>query len=75
MSRRIGRSRRIEARAPHRRFRSVHDVTQQSLGGDVRPMPGRFRQWLRKVPWRHVWILVLAVLLMVLALFGLFSRY
>lgn len=38
-------------------------------------MPGRFRQWLRKVPWRHVWILVLAVLLMVLALFGLFSRY
>jgi hypothetical protein len=38
-------------------------------------MPGWFRQWLRKVPWRHAWILILAVLLVVLALFGLFPRY
>jgi predicted nucleic acid-binding Zn ribbon protein len=38
-------------------------------------MPERFRQRLRKVPWRHVWILILAILLVVLALFGLFPRH
>lgn len=38
-------------------------------------MPGRFRQRLRKVPWRHAWILILAALLLVLALFGLFPRH
>lgn len=38
-------------------------------------MVGEVRQRLRKVPWRHAWILGLAVLLLVLALFGLFPSH
>jgi|GEM_PF-3133955 hypothetical protein len=38
-------------------------------------MTGRFQRWLRGVPWRHVWILGLLVLLLVLALFGLFPKH
>lgn len=37
-------------------------------------MFGWLRQRLREVPWRHVWILILAALLVVLALFGLFHH-
>jgi type VI protein secretion system component VasF len=30
---------------------------------------------LRRVPWRHVWIVGLAALLLILALFGLFPQH
>jgi len=30
---------------------------------------------LRRVPWRHAWIVALAVLLLILALFGLFRQH
>ncbi len=38
-------------------------------------MAGWLWQRLQKMPWRHAWILVLAVLLLILALFGLFPRH
>lgn len=37
-------------------------------------MAGWLRQQFQKMPWRHAWILILAALLLVLALFGLFPR-
>jgi hypothetical protein len=30
---------------------------------------------LRRVPWRHVWVVALAALLPILALFGLFQQH
>ncbi len=30
---------------------------------------------LREVPWRHVWVVALAALLLILALFGLFQQH
>jgi len=75
IARLVGRSGRIEGRAPDSRLRSAYDTVPMRRGAESGPTAGRFRQWAQAVPWRHVWILGLLVLLLVFALFGFFPRY
>jgi len=41
----------------------------------LRLLARRAARRLRRVPWRHAWIIALTALLLILALFGLFRRH
>jgi hypothetical protein len=75
IARLVGRSSRIGGRVSDSRLRPACDIVQMRLGEEGGPTARRFQQWVRAVPWRHVWILGLLVLLLVCALFGFFPRH
>lgn len=78
MTRRIarqdGRDGRSEANAAGDRLRPT-GFARTRLGAGGEPASERLRHWLAAVPWRHVWILLLPVLLLAFALFGVFPRH
>jgi hypothetical protein len=75
IARSVGRSSRIAGRVSDSQLRPACDIAQMRLGEEGGLMAGRFQQWVRAVPWRHVWILGLLVLLLAFALFGFFPRH
>jgi hypothetical protein len=75
IARLVGRNSRTEVKASYNNWPQSARIAQTSPGGDGRPTTGSFRQWLWAVPWRHVWILGLFVLLLMFALFGFFPRH
>jgi hypothetical protein len=75
IARLVDRNCRSGMRALHGRFGPACDPVQAGSGRNGRPTTERLRQWLRAVPWRHVWILGLLALLLVLALFGFFPEH
>lgn len=68
ISRWVGRNDRSEAEASY-------VMPEPNAVGGRHPAAGWFRQRLQRVPWRHVWIAALVVLLLLFALFGFFPRH